>query len=114
MSAILESVQFCPDCGHLYDTGNHCVRDGQPLQSASVGSLLGQRVGNFVLTQRLGRGGMGEVYLGRQPEIGSKVAIKVLSAGAAADPDLVRRFFVEAKSVNKIEHRNIVKIMDMG
>jgi serine/threonine protein kinase len=57
---------------------------------------------------------MGNVYLGVQPQIGSRVAIKILSQECAREPDLVERFFAEARAVNLIRHENIVSVIDMA
>jgi serine/threonine protein kinase len=77
-------------------------------------SLLGQTIGNYRITRKLGEGGMGAVYLGEHPLIGKKVAIKVLREELAQKPDIVHRFFNEAKAVNDIGHQNIVDIVDFG
>ena len=57
---------------------------------------------------------MGEVYRGVQPQIGSRVAIKVLSHECAKSPALVERFFAEARAVNVIRHENIVNVIDLS
>ena len=64
--------------------------------------LLGIDVGRYRIERLLGEGGMGAVYLGVQPTIGSLVAIKVLSQECARSPELLERFFAEARSVNLI------------
>jgi serine/threonine-protein kinase len=76
--------------------------------------LLGKLVGSYRVTQILGQGGMGAVYLAEHPDIGRKVAIKVLLAEAAARKGLVERFFAEAKAVNLIRHPNIVDVTDIS
>ena len=76
--------------------------------------LLGQTVGNYRVTEKLGEGGMGSVYLAEHPTIGKKVALKVLHAEFATNTEVVERFFNEAKSVNAIGHPNIVDIVDYG
>jgi serine/threonine-protein kinase len=76
--------------------------------------MLGERVGNYVITKLLGEGGMGEVYLAEHPTIGKKVALKVLHSELASKEDVVTRFFHEAKAVNDIGHPNIVDIQDYG
>jgi serine/threonine-protein kinase len=70
----------------------------------------GTRVGEYEITGKLGEGGMGVVYAGMHPEIGKRVAIKVLAPHAAQYPDLIRRFKEEARAVNKIRHPNIIDI----
>jgi serine/threonine-protein kinase len=76
--------------------------------------LIGQTVGNYLVKQRLGEGGMGAVYLAEHPSIGKKVALKVLHAEFATNSEVVDRFFNEAKAVNSIAHPNIVDIVDYG
>ena len=70
----------------------------------------GTRVGEYEITGKLGEGGMGVVYAGMHPEIGKRVAIKVLAPHAAQYADLIRRFKEEARAVNKIRHPNIIDI----
>jgi serine/threonine-protein kinase len=77
-------------------------------------SLIGKKVGNYEIKQKLGEGGMGAVYLGEHPLIGKKVAIKVLLEEFATNEQVVTRFFNEAKAVNDIGHPNIVDIIDFG
>jgi tRNA A-37 threonylcarbamoyl transferase component Bud32 len=77
-------------------------------------TLIGTQAGNYRLTERLGAGGMGEVYKGVHIAIGSKVAIKVLHATAARDRGLQERFILEAQAVNRIDHAGVVKIIDAG
>ncbi|MCI0668897.1 MAG: protein kinase [Myxococcaceae bacterium] len=87
--------------------------DGPTLPSGEVG-LVGSQLGSFLLTRQLGRGGMGAVYLGEHQHIGSRVAVKVLHRHLAVHPDLVARFYAEARAVNLIGHENIVNIFDMA
>jgi len=82
--------------------------------SISADPLIGRRVSSYTVEQLLGVGGMGSVYLGVQPDIGKKVAIKFLADHLNAVPDVVARFFHEAKAVNVIGHENIVDIFDFG
>jgi tRNA A-37 threonylcarbamoyl transferase component Bud32 len=76
--------------------------------------LLGTQLGSFRLVRRLGRGGMGSVYLGEHVSIGSRMAVKVLHEHLAAYPELVQRFHAEARAVNLIGHENIVSIFDLN
>src|SRR3954468_10116918 len=77
-------------------------------------SLIGRRIGNYEIKAQIGEGGMGTVYLGEHPLIGKRVAIKVLLEELVAKPDVVTRFFNEAKAVNDIGHPNIVDVVDYG
>jgi tRNA A-37 threonylcarbamoyl transferase component Bud32 len=74
----------------------------------------GQIIGNYQILSRLGRGGMGEVYLAEHPLIGKKVALKVIHRELAGNREVVQRFFQEARAVNTIGHEHIVEIHDFG
>jgi len=103
----------CPECGRPYRDGGFCGEDGAVLVEPAD-PLLGTMVQRWQLARVLGAGGMGRVYLGVQPDIGSRVAIKVLSEDCARDPGLVERFFSEARAVNLIRHEHIVGVLDLA
>ena len=75
---------------------------------------VGQTVGNYNITAKLGAGGMGLVFLAEHPVIGSKVALKAIHPHFARDSDVVSRFVNEARAVNQIGHEHIVDISDFG
>jgi serine/threonine-protein kinase len=91
-----------------------CPADGTPMLAAGEDLLLGQMVGVYRIARLLGIGGMGRVYKGVHPTIGSRVAIKVLSRECSDRRDLVDRFFAEAKTVNFIRHESIVNVLDLA
>jgi len=74
----------------------------------------GTRLGPYELQALLGAGGMGEVYKARDTRLGRAVAIKVLPAYAAANPDRRRRFEYEARAASALEHPNICGLHDIG
>jgi serine/threonine-protein kinase len=76
--------------------------------------MIGRRIGNYQLTERIGEGGMGTVYLAVHPDIGRKVAIKLLKPEFAAVPELLQRFFNEARAVSAIGHPHIIDFHDYG
>ncbi|HXU80623.1 MAG TPA: serine/threonine-protein kinase, partial [Polyangia bacterium] len=76
--------------------------------------MIGQKFGNYRSLSLLGEGGMGAVYLAEHPEIGRKVAVKVLRSEFSRDTQLLGRFLNEAKAANAIGHPNIIEILDMG
>jgi len=87
----------------------------EAIAAAATGDpLIGAMVGSFRIQRPLGRGGMGAVYLGEHPVIGSRVAIKFLHESLAQNPELVGRFYDEARAVNLIGHENIVAIYDLA
>ncbi|HMF44321.1 MAG TPA: serine/threonine-protein kinase [Polyangia bacterium] len=82
--------------------------------STTNASLINHTIGNYRVTSLLGEGGMGVVYLAQHPVFGRKVAIKLLHAVLARDPDIVARFFNEARAIHMVAHENIVEILDFG
>ncbi|HIE97579.1 MAG: serine/threonine-protein kinase [Fuerstiella sp.] len=67
------------------------------------------RIGDFELKKRLGKGATGEVFLARQISLNRAVAVKTLSKELAKKEDAVARFLREARSMDKLDHVNIVK-----
>ena len=85
-----------------------------PVREPERDEMIGRVLGSYKVVKLLGQGGMGAVYMGEHPAIGSRVAIKVLHPRYAADQRIVERFFNEARAVNIIGHDNIVKILDFN
>ena len=75
---------------------------------------VGQTIGNYRITAKLGEGGMGVVYLAEHPVIGRKVAMKAIHPELSRNPEVVSRFVTEAKAVNQIGNEHIVDIHDFG
>jgi serine/threonine-protein kinase len=75
---------------------------------------LGEWVGEYVVTRKLGEGGFGAVYEALHPVIGKRAAVKVLHAQYSADEAVTSRFAAEARAVNQIRHKNIVDIFSFG
>jgi serine/threonine protein kinase/tetratricopeptide (TPR) repeat protein len=74
----------------------------------------GTHLGPYEIVAPLGAGGMGEVYRARDTRLGRDVAIKVLPAEFAADPERLRRFEVEARAVAALSHPNVLAVYDVG
>jgi len=72
----------------------------------------GDRIGSYEVIDRLGAGGMGEVYRARDTRLGRMVALKVLRSGAGAE--LLHRLDREARAASALNHPNIVQIYDVG
>jgi eukaryotic-like serine/threonine-protein kinase len=78
-----------------------------------AGSASKPKVGKYTLAQLLGRGGFGEVHVG-VPKAGPRVAIKLLDATLTRDEDAVARFKREAETVQRLDHPNIVRLLEVG
>jgi Tol biopolymer transport system component len=76
--------------------------------------VTGTRLGPYEILAPLGEGGMGEVYRARDTRLDREVAIKVLPATVALDPDRQGRFEREARAVAALSHPNILAIFDVG
>jgi serine/threonine protein kinase len=74
----------------------------------------GERVGSFEIIAALGAGGMGEVYRGRDVRLDREVALKLLPARLAGDPDYRARLEREARAIAGINHPNICTLHDIG
>jgi len=82
--------------------------------SAGAGSLTGKQLGDFQLQGLLGAGGMAEVYRGFDVKLKRTVAVKVLPATLASDPNYVQRFRTEAQRVAALNHPHIVPVYHFG
>jgi serine/threonine-protein kinase len=76
--------------------------------------MVGEIVGSYKLTKRIGRGGMGEVFVAEHRVIDRRAAIKVLLPQMSADPKVLERFFNEARATSRIRHPGIVEVIDCG
>ena len=76
--------------------------------------LSGHTIGHYELTQRIGAGGMGEVYLASDLTAGRKAALKILPSRFTKDAARLRRFEQEARAVVGLNHPNILTIYEVG
>ncbi len=74
----------------------------------------GTKLGPYEITEQLGAGGMGVVYLAQDTRLGRKVAIKVLPAEFASDPERLARFEQEARAAAALNHPHIASVFDVG
>src|SRR5262245_27761867 len=79
-----------------------------------MGLTPGTRVGAYEILELIGAGGMGEVYRARDPRIGRDVAIKILPAAFASNPERLARFAQEARTAGGLSHPNLLVVFDLG
>ncbi len=101
------------------DPVTFCVSDTAPTRLAALpparsGVKAGDRLGGFVLVRRLGRGGMGEVWEADEPAVPRTVAIKIMRAELANDPQLRQRFLREVRAQATVTHPNVVPLFAIG
>ncbi|MBD3404066.1 protein kinase [candidate division GN15 bacterium] len=72
------------------------------------------KIGEYVLTGKIGQGGIAEIFRGRQESLNRDVAIKILSAELSSEPEIVRRFELESMVIARLSHPNIVHVIDRG
>jgi len=72
--------------------------------------MIGKQLGHYEIVRKIGAGGMGEVYVANDAKLHREVALKVLPAALAEDPDRLERFAREAKTVAALNHPNIITI----
>lgn len=76
--------------------------------------LISRTIGNYEIVSRLGKGGMATVYRARQTTMQRDVAIKIMSADLAEDPQFVARFEREAQVIANLQHPRILPVHDFG
>ena len=109
-------MRTCPACGLESDSAAKCPRDGATLiQRAPEPDLIGLVLKDtYQVRRKIGEGGFGAVYEGLQQPLERRVAIKTLRPGLERNPDLVKRFFREARLLSQISHPHIVQVHDCG
>ena len=77
-----------------------------------MADMIGRVVGKYQLVERLGQGGMAEVYRAYQPDVERQVVVKILHCHLASTADFVERLQREARAAGSLLHTNIVRIID--
>lgn len=110
VSESLPQNRYCTVCRSVYPNDvKFCPKDGAPLELQE--QVLG---GRFVLKERIGAGNMGTVHRAVQLPMGREVAVKLLHAEMALNPDMVARFEREALAASTVDHPNAITIYDSG
>ena len=75
--------------------------------------MVGRTILQYQFLEKLGAGGMGEIYKAQDTRLNRFVAIKVLTSAATGDPERRRRFIQEAQAASALNHPNIITIHDI-
>jgi len=92
----------------------HAAVHGDTVSTAGDLPEPGMRLGDFVLDEQIGRGGMGVVYRARQLSLDRPVAIKLLPNSHLLSPLQLRRFLLESRAVAQLQHTHIVPVYAVG
>jgi eukaryotic-like serine/threonine-protein kinase len=84
------------------------------LASEASEFSAGQKVGRYEILLSLGAGGMGQIYLAYDAQLGRKIALKLISREFATDPRRVHRFEQEARAASALNHPNVCVIHEIG
>src|SRR5215475_4932572 len=76
--------------------------------------MIGQLVGHYRVLDKIGAGGMGEVFRARDERLGRDVALKLIRPASSQNPEHLRRFEQEARAAAALNHPNILAIYDVG
>ncbi len=90
------------------------LSEGTDKQRTGSRFAMPDKIGQYQISRELGRGGMGVVYLAKQPGLNREVALKVLNINLQSDPEDAARFQSEAKLAASLQHPNIVQIYEVG
>src|SRR5213593_3204202 len=77
-------------------------------------SIVGKQISHYQVVSRIGRGGMGEVFLAHDTSLGRKVALKLLRSDFTRNEERLRRFRQEARAASALNHPNILTIHEIG
>jgi TolB-like protein/Tfp pilus assembly protein PilF len=110
VEALLASDQRA---GHFIE-GSTVGLASKIIENRQAHSLVGQTIGHYKISESIGSGGMGEVYLATDIVAGRKAALKLLPLGFTGDAARLKRFQQEAHAVVALNHPNILTVYEIG
>lgn len=111
-----EQARTCTVCGATYRNGfERCARDGGVLLVTDDDPVIGMELdGRYTIDAMISEGAMGRVYLAHHARMSRRFAVKVLFGDLAAQGQMRARFEREAEVASRLEHRNLVSVVDFG
>jgi serine/threonine protein kinase len=102
---VMPGARFCP----------FCAAPIAQAEGSAADPLIGQTFrGMYFIQQRVGGGGMGDVYKALHVNLDVPVALKILKKALLSDPTLVQRFHREARAASRLRHQNVINVTDFG
>ncbi|MCP4656703.1 MAG: protein kinase [bacterium] len=114
--AVPDPEELCRESPELVEPLKECVREYERLNrllAPPEGLPAGRVLLHYRIVEKLGEGGMGQVYLAEDTKLGRRVALKLLPPEMAADPERFRRFQREARLAADLNHPNVVTIFSV-
>lgn len=110
------ALKSCPECfTEFEDSVDVCPTDASKLEKVSKDPLVGTTLDDrYLIEGVIGRGGMGVVYRARQQNMDKDMAIKMLYSHKVSEPEAIKRFHREAKTVTAVRHHHIINLYDFG
>ncbi|MCP3100326.1 tetratricopeptide repeat protein [Myxococcus sp. K15C18031901] len=115
---VLAHVERCPDCQWALAAGAGAQAQPNnattPREAPAQALVAGTHVSRYIVRESLGSGAMGVVYAADDPELGRRVALKVLRPEGRHREELQQRLLREAQALARLSHPNIVTLYDVG
>jgi len=108
-------VRYCERCGAAFRFARTCPRDNIPTSAGAFDPLIGRVLGErYRILDRIGAGGMGQVYRAAHTRIACEFAVKVVWGDFAYDATMQSRFVREAEVASCLQSRHIVRVIDFA
>ena len=114
--AMMGPMRSCPRCNTSYSDGTvFCPEDGARLANDDGDQLIGARIDDrYLLEQRIGAGGLGQVYRASHLRMHRSFAVKLLLPAMVTHVNIIRRFDREARALSRLDHPCCVGVTDYG
>jgi serine/threonine protein kinase len=117
IAGVMPTIEFNASGKEPFTAGRNTLPKSLRTISTAVpvddGPYIGE-IGDYLLIEQIGRGGMGVVYKAHQRKVGRVVALKVIASGSLCAPEDIARFHDEATAAGRLNHPGIVPVYDAG